>query len=119
MQNIDVERARVQAASIASEVLLGRISAVIGAVELTRLRPSLNLPDGDPDFDTFLLIDSECDGLPIGPVKHYWSADALTRKTPDVANAEAWAMKTGREAFQHVVERFAAPTAERDDGGER
>jgi len=105
---IDVQLARLQAASIAAEVLAGRISAVIGAVDLNRLRPSLDVPDDDPDFETFMVIDSESEGLPIGSVRQYWSAEALACKAPDVAHAERWAMETGREAFQRVVERFAA-----------
>jgi len=105
---IDVQLARLHAASIAAEVLAGRISAVIGAADLTRLRPSLDVPDDDPEFETFMVIDSESEGLPIGSVRQYWSAEALDRKAPDVAHAERWAMETGREAFQRVVERFAA-----------
>jgi hypothetical protein len=108
MQMVDVQRARLQAASIAAEVLAGRVSAVIGAVDVTRLRPSLDVPDDDPEFETFMLIDSECEGLPIGPVRQYWSAEALVRKAPDVAHAEQSAMATGREAFQRIVERFGA-----------
>jgi len=107
----DVQRARLQAASIAAEVLAGRVSAVLGAVDLTRLRSSLDVPDDDPEFETFMVIDSECDGLPIGPVRQYWSAEALARKAPDVASAEQWAMETGREAFQRVVERFGPRAA--------
>jgi hypothetical protein len=111
VHQVDVQRARLQAASIAAEVLAGRVSAVIGAVDLTRLRPSLEVSDDDPEFETFMVIDSECDGLPIGPVRQYWSVEALARKAPDVARAEQWAMETGREAFQRVVERFAATAA--------
>jgi hypothetical protein len=110
VDQVGVQRARLQAASIAAEVLAGRVSAVIGAVDLTRLRPSLDVPADDPEFETFMLIDSECDGLPIGPVRQYWSVEALDRKAPDVARAEQWAMEIGREAFHRVVERFD-PTA--------
>lgn len=111
MHQVDVQRARLHAASIAAEVLAGRVSAVIGAVDLTRLRSSLQVPDDDPEFETFMVIDSECDGLPIGPVRQYWSAEALARKAPDVARAEQWALETGREAFQRVVERFGPKAA--------
>ena len=108
LHQVDVQRARLQAASIAAEVLAGRVSAVIGALDLTRLRPMLDVPDDDPEFETFMLIDSECDGLPIGQVRRYWSVEALARNAPDVAHAEQWAMETGRDAFQKVVERFAS-----------
>ena len=59
-------------------------------------------------LNSSMVIDSESEGLPIGSVRQYWSAEALDRKAPDVAHAERWAMETGREAFQRVVERFAA-----------
>lgn len=108
MRNVDILKTRLQAAGIATEVLAGRVSAVVGAVNLTRLRPSLEVPDDDPEFETFMVIDSECDGLPIGSVRQHWSAEALARKAADVARAEQWAMEIGRAAFQRVVERFAA-----------
>jgi hypothetical protein len=104
----DIQAARSRAASIAAAVLAGRVSAVTGAVDLTKLRPMLDVPDDDPEFETFMVIDSECDGLPIGPVRQYWSEEALARKAPDVLRAEQWAMETGRDAFQNIVERFAA-----------
>jgi hypothetical protein len=106
-RNAAVQDARTQAATIAAAVLAGRLSPVLGAIDLTRLRSSVNVPDDDPDFETFMLIDSECDGLPIGPVRQYWSSEALTRKELEVASAERWAMDTGAEAFGNVVVRFA------------
>jgi len=100
-------RARRQAATIAADVLAGRLSPVIGAVELNfNLRADLDVSADDEDFKTFMLIDSECDGMPIGPVRQYWSPEALAQKEPDVQRAERWAMKIGRQAFQSIVARF-------------
>ena len=59
---------------IAAAVLAGQLSPVLGAIDLNGLRSSVDVPDDDPDFETFMLIDSECDGLPIGSVRQYWSS---------------------------------------------
>ena len=108
MDQSDIQAARSRAANIAAAVLARRVSALIGAVDLIRLRPLLDVPDDDPEFETLMLIDSECDELPIGPVRQYWSEEALARKAPEVLDAEQWALETGRDAFQNIVERFAA-----------
>ena len=103
----DIQNARGQAATIAAAVLAGRVGAVLGAIDLNRLRPLLDVPDDDQDFQTFMVIDSECDRLPFGTVRQHWSAEALALKESDVARAERWAMETGMEAFANVVARFA------------
>ena len=94
--------------ALAAAVLAGSIGPVVGAIDLNRLRASVGVPDDDPDFETFMLIDSECDALPIGPVRQHWSADALIRKEAQVVDADRWAMEAGKKAFQNVVIRFAA-----------
>ena len=101
-----VELARAQAVAIASRVLDGGCSAVLAAIHLNRLRSSLEVSDDDPDFETFNLIDSECDALPFGAVRQHWAPEALAAKEEAVARAERWALETGREALRHVVTRF-------------
>jgi len=98
--------ARAQAVEVAGRVLDGRLSPVLGAQELLRLRASLGVPRSDPDFETFDLIDSESHGQPIGPVRQYWAAEALAAKAEGVRRIEQWAIETGTEAFQHVIARF-------------
>lgn len=107
MDRSDIQNARTRAAKIAAAVLAGQLSPVLGAIDLNGLRSLVDVPDNDPDFQAFMLIDSECDGLPIGSVRQYWSAEALTRKEPEVARAERWAMDTGADAFRNVLSRFA------------
>jgi hypothetical protein len=107
MTNIDVVIARARAVEIARAVLTGRASAVTGAIELNQLRASIDVPDDDPEFELFGAIDSECDRLPFGAVRSYWSEDALKRTQPEVDDAERWATETGREAFRRVIDRFA------------
>jgi hypothetical protein len=103
----DIQEARGQAAAIAAAVLAGRVSAVLGAIDLNHLRPLLNVPEDDSDFQIFMVIDSECDALPLGIVRQHWSPEALTLKQPELARAEQWATETGKEAFTNVVARFA------------
>ena len=55
-----IQNARAQAARIATEVLAGQISPVLGAIDLNALRSLVDVPDDDPDFEVFMLIDSEC-----------------------------------------------------------
>jgi hypothetical protein len=103
-------RARAQAVDIANQVLAGSLSPILGAIDLNRLRVSVGVSDDDPDFLIFLVIDSECEGLPIGRARQHWAPEALASKQADVAHAEAWAMRTGREAFWNVVARFGGAT---------
>ena len=106
MEQDSIERARIQAVAIASRVLAGSGSAVLAAIDLNRLRSSVGVPDDDPDFKTFMAIDSECDALPFGPVRQYWAPEALAAKEQALAHAEQWALETGKAAFWNVVTRF-------------
>jgi len=100
--------ARRRAADIAEAVLTGRLSPVLAAIDLNRLRPMVDVPDDDADFETFTVIDSECDALPFGRVRQHWAPKALARKQSELEHAERWAMETGEEAFRNIVKRFAA-----------
>jgi hypothetical protein len=107
MDQLDIQDARAKAVKIAEAVLAGQLSPVLGAIDLNGLRSLVDVPDDDPDFEVFMLIDSECDGLPIGSVRRCWSPEALTRKESEVEHAERWAMDTGAAAFRSVLQRFA------------
>lgn len=107
MEQPEIQQARVQAASIAAAVLAGQISPIVAAIDLNRMRAIVAVPDDDPDFETFMLIDSECDGLPVGSVREHWAPEALARKESEVRHAEQWAIDVGYNAFRNVVARFA------------
>ena len=107
MEQAEIQQARVQAASIAAAVLAGEISPLLAAIDLNRMRSSVAVADDDADFDTFMAIDSECDGLPIGSVRSHWAPEALARKEPEIRRAERWAIDVGYNAFWSVVRRFA------------
>jgi hypothetical protein len=52
------------------------------------------------------LIHSETTALPLGPVRQYWAAGALTEKDKEIARAETWAMEIGATAFRNIARRF-------------
>ena len=81
-------------------------SPILGARELSRLLASLGCDLDDPDYRTFVGIDSETDALPVGRTREHWAPEALAEKAADIARAEKWAIEFGRDAFANVVARF-------------
>jgi hypothetical protein len=100
------EGSAVKAAELASRVLAGLASPIVGARELSRLLASLGCDLDDPDYRTFVGIDSETDALPVGRARRHWAPEALADKAPDIARAEKWALDFGRDAFANIVARF-------------
>ena len=100
--------ARAEAVALATAVLDGSLSPILGARKLAALRREAGVPEHDPVFLTFVAIDSETDALPVGPVREHWATDALVRKEPDIARAEAWALTTGANAFRAVLHKWKA-----------
>jgi hypothetical protein len=95
-----------KAAEVASRVLAGLTSPVLGARELSGLLVSLGCDLEDPDYRTFVGIDSETDALPIAKARLRWAPEALAEKAPEIARAEKWALDFGRGAFANVIARF-------------
>lgn len=92
----------------ASQILSGRLDVLEGSRILSGLRREVDVPDNDPDFETFVLIDSETDNLPIGDARKLWSESALAALETDVGKARVWAMTAGEEALRSVVSRFSS-----------
>ncbi|MGI9088007.1 MAG: hypothetical protein ACR2HH_09760 [Chthoniobacterales bacterium] len=61
----------------------------------------------DPDFRTFVAIDSETDDLPVGETRRHWAADALAKKDLEIARCEDVYRHAAHEAASHLVARFA------------
>jgi hypothetical protein len=104
-----VAASRARATAIASDVVAGLMSPIVGARLLVALRFSVGVREDDRDFTAFVAIDSEADGLPIGAVRRLWDPTVLIEMDTEIARAEAWAADFGREAFRSVVDRFGTP----------
>lgn len=100
--------ARAEAVAVATAVLDGSLSPILGARRLAGLRWQAGVPEDDQAFLTFVAIDSETDALPVGPVREHWATDALVRKEADIARAEAWALTTGANAFRALLHKWKA-----------
>ena len=99
-------QARRKAVLIARRVLVDDLDPIIAARLLNALRESVGVARDDPDFTTFVVIDSETDSLPVETERHQWSTEALTKLEPEIAQARSWALVVGRAAFENVVQRF-------------
>jgi contact-dependent growth inhibition (CDI) system CdiI-like immunity protein len=99
-------QARREVVLIARRALLGELDPIVAARRLGALRGSVGVTDHDPDFTTFVVIDSETDSLPVVTERDQWSPEALTRLEPEIAQARDWALSIGKPAFENVVRRF-------------
>jgi hypothetical protein len=98
---------RQKVACIAQGILDGRIGVIEASRELSRLRFEVGGDQWDPDFITFVGIDSETDDLPVGEVRQHWAADALAAKDAEIARCEAIYRDSARETASRLVSRFA------------
>ena len=103
-----VENSRRRAAEVARGMLDGSIHYLEGALTLSSLRFEVGLPDDDPDFLAFSLVDSEVDHLPIGAPRQHWSKEALDRHEPEIEESIKWAKKVSLSECKSIVERFSA-----------
>lgn len=110
-QIADERFARRELVELARAMLRGELSFLDGAEDILRLRGRIGgIPDDDPDFTDFVLIESETDHLPLTRVRSLWADEALRRIAPKIAQAERWASDVGTEACRNLISRF-------EDGG--
>src|SRR5690349_25126100 len=99
---------RQKVVAIAQELLDGRIGVIDAARQINAFRGErVALDEFDPDFVTFLAIDSENDDLPVGDVRRHWAADALAQKDLEIARCDKLYRHQASEAASHLVGRFA------------
>ena len=99
--------ARTEIAEVARAMMRGDLSFIVGARRLLYLKAIGRVDDDDPDFDPFIVIDSETDALPIGAERDRWAEYALDCLQPEIARAEKWAQEFGRPHCQRLIDRFA------------
>ncbi len=99
---------RQKVVAIAQDLLAGRIGVLEAARQIDALRGDrVGLDELDPDFVTFLAIDSETDDLPVGESRRDWAADALAEKDIEIARCEELYRRQAVESASHLVARFA------------
>jgi len=95
-----------KAAATAAAVLAHTEGAILGARTIIALLQSADVDSADPDLLALVALDSETDALPVGPEIAHWSEDALSRLSPELADAERYARTTYCSHFQNIVKRF-------------
>ena len=99
---------RQKVVGVAQALLDGRIGVVEAARQIEAYRGDrVSLDEFDPDFVTFLAIESQTDHLPVGEDRRHWAADALALKNLEIARCEELHRPEALEAASHLVARFA------------
>jgi hypothetical protein len=88
------------------DLLAGRVGVIAASRILFPLEHEVRGTD-DPDFVTFTGIYSESDALPVGPERERWSAAALAREDPKIADFEARCRETAFSAARRLKEKYA------------
>jgi hypothetical protein len=98
---------RMMVVNIAQDFLDGRIGVIQASRQLSALRFAIAGDESDPDFLTFVGIESETEDLPVDQARQQWSPDALAAKDAEIVRCEALYREAAREAASHLVARFA------------
>ncbi len=98
---------RQKVARIAQDIVSNHIGVIEASRLLARLRFGVAVDQWDPDFITFVGIDSETDDLPLGEARHHWSPSALALKDVEIAHAEEFYRDSALVAASHLIARFA------------
>ena len=107
----EAARTRVSADVVrtARQMLSGELGIIEGSRLLRPLAVDLGLDDGDPDFNEFVVVDSDTDHLPIGPVRRYWAKEALEEKDRERERYEEQVRSAVMAACDVLVARFGGP----------
>jgi hypothetical protein len=89
----------------ARDLLEGRLGVIAAAREFTRLAQWARAHE-DPDFTTFVGIDSESDHLPVGPVRAEWASDALAKKDSEIHELENKCREDAYRAARNLLEKY-------------
>jgi hypothetical protein len=102
---------RAHVATICEDMLTGATSIILGSRQVTRLRFEVGLRDAerDPDFETFVAIDSETDQLPVDKERANWADYALARKVEEIRRAELLYKEVAFSACRSLIARFKEP----------
>jgi hypothetical protein len=108
---------RQKVAAIAQKLLNGNISVIEAARQINAYRgESVGLDESDPDFVTFLAIDSGTDHRLFSESLQNWLPHALARKDGEVARCEEALRRNALGAAARLVARFAEEQPHQGDG---
>lgn len=86
-------------------LLEGRIGVIEASRELNHLRFEVDA-ENDPDFITFVAIDSETDHLPVGTVRRDWGPDALEAKDRESREYEEASREDAYRAARNLLKKY-------------
>lgn len=99
---------RQKIVEIARGILDGSIGIIAGSRQLRAFCGGHGrIDEFDPNFLTFVGIDSETDDLPVGESRRHWAAEALAKKDVEIARCEELYRDAAREAAARLVARLA------------
>lgn len=101
-----VAATRAKVVALARSMLEGKTSFLEGAIQMRRFEREVDVPERDPDFEVFNIIESDTDWLSIGPPRMHWLPEALAKHEPMIVEHEAWAKKFAAEACRSLIQRF-------------
>ena len=102
-------QARSALVALVAAMLAREVSYFEGAVEVLRLKSSIGgVSERDPDFDAFVVIESETDHLPLMAQRHLWNPEALAMLDPEFEKTEEWAGTFAPAACRGLITRFGA-----------
>ncbi len=83
-----IEKCRHAAIQVCQDVLAGKRPLISAVRQLRQLLAELGVDDHQDDFVAFVVLDSEADHLPVGPVREQWHPEALALKDKEIAEVE-------------------------------
>lgn len=103
----DELQVRTTLVSVAKSMLAGNTSFFEGAAQVLRLREGISgAPNEDPDFDTFVLIYSDTDHLPLSAQRYLWNKESLAALAPEFLKIEEWAASFAPAACLNLIARY-------------
>jgi hypothetical protein len=90
----------------ANDLIEGRIGVIEASRQFSYYRSWFRAQD-DPDFMTFVAIDSDTDNLPVGAVRQKWAIEVLEKKDIEIQHSEALHRSHATEAARNLVKKYA------------
>lgn len=106
-QNENEREARHQLVAFAKAMIDKELPFFEGATKILSLKDKIGgISDSDQDFDSFVVIVSETDHLPLQEQQPLWSSTALKDLASEFKKTELWAGEFALEACKNLITRF-------------